>query len=110
MRRIDTATGSNGHQRGIGGDEAAETEPMSASLADASLADVVRELRALRSTLVAGHAELLTAAQAARFLGVGRSTFYRIVAAELGLKPVRMAGGKRWRRADLQAYVDRLRA
>ncbi len=75
----------------------------------ATLDDVCRELRGLRAAIACKQAELLPASRAAEFLGVGRSTLYRLMAAEPLLKPVRLPAGKRWRRADLQKYVDGLR-
>lgn len=74
----------------------------------ATLDDVVGELRGIRAAIAAANAELMQAKAAARFLGVSRSTLHRLASAETLLKPVRVGVGKRWRRADLQQYVDNL--
>jgi hypothetical protein len=77
--------------------------------APATLNDVCRELKQLRVTLASPQSELLTANQAARFLGVGRTKFFEMVAAVAALKPVKLPGaGKRWRRTDLIAFVTGL--
>ena len=74
------------------------------------LEDVMRELRLIRSALAANAVpELLTAKAAAQYLGIGKTKFFVLVS--LGLKPVRLPGaGKRWRRRDLQRFVDRLKS
>jgi excisionase family DNA binding protein len=73
------------------------------------LVDVVQELRALRAAIARQDAELMTAAQAARFLGIGKTKLYQLAALDERLKPVKLpGGGKRWRRADLEAFVASL--
>lgn len=69
-----------------------------------------RLLREIRNILASQSSELLTAAEAAAYIGVGRSTLYRMMEDEPMLKPVRMpSGNKLWRRRDLLAFVDSLR-
>jgi excisionase family DNA binding protein len=76
----------------------------------ATLDDVFKVLRGIRADLRAGGAGLLTAKEAARFLGIGRSTLYRLATTDKMLQPVRIGPAKtrRWRRTDLQAWLDRL--
>lgn len=53
---------------------------------------------------------LLTGPQAAAYLGVGLTTFERLTAAGELARPVSLPeGGKRWRRADLDRFVGRLK-
>lgn len=74
-----------------------------------TLDDLANILRGIRAELRAGNAELLRASQAANFLGIGRSTLYRMGQVEKLLQPVRTKGGRRWRRSDLLAYVANLK-
>ncbi len=75
-----------------------------------TLADVLQELRQIRTVLASGQAELLTAKQAARLLGISVASLYRLAAANAKLKPITVGhGSKRWRRADLQRYVAECR-
>ncbi len=78
---------------------------------DVGLAAVVRELRRVRELLEAQTTELLDARQAARFLGVSEATLYRLRAAGEVPASVRLGGGAliRWRRNDLQNYIEKLR-
>ncbi len=70
-----------------------------------TLADVVNELRELRSAMQASQGQLLTADEAAAFLGVGRTKFFELVQL-VPLSPVRLPGaGRMWRRTDLAAFV-----
>lgn len=48
---------------------------------------------------------LVTAAEAAKMLSLGQSTFWRKVAEKKLPQPVKIAGITRWRVADLQACV-----
>jgi excisionase family DNA binding protein len=50
---------------------------------------------------------LLKRDEAAAYLGVGVTTFNGLVAVE-EIKPVRIAGAIRYRRTDLDGYVERL--
>ncbi|MBI2805302.1 MAG: hypothetical protein HYX68_10035 [Planctomycetes bacterium] len=71
-----------------------------------TLADVVHELRAIRSVLASQQAELLTAKAAARFLSISVATLYRRAANIVILKPVAVSpGSRRWKRASLMQYV-----
>lgn len=75
----------------------------------ATLDDIVKELRELRTSLAQRHAELLNAEEAAAFLGVGRTKFFEMVAACPKLQSVKLPGsGRMWRRIDLVAFVARL--
>jgi excisionase family DNA binding protein len=49
---------------------------------------------------------LLDARQVAEALGVGRATFYRKLAAGCLPRPVRIGGMPRWRRTEIQAWVE----
>jgi len=53
---------------------------------------------------------LLTVEQTARVLQISRSGLYSILRADGGLRAVKLGGLTRIARADLEAYVDRLRA
>src|SRR5262245_46100452 len=53
---------------------------------------------------------LLSQPQAIEYLGVSRPTFYRLKSAGKLPKPVQVEGsGLRYRRADLEKYVERLK-
>ena len=49
---------------------------------------------------------LVTAAEAAKMLSMGSSTFWRKVAEKKLPQPVKVAGMTRWRVADLHACVE----
>jgi predicted DNA-binding transcriptional regulator AlpA len=49
---------------------------------------------------------LVTAAEAAKMLALGQSTFWRKVAEKKLPQPVKVAGITRWRVADLHACVE----
>jgi predicted DNA-binding transcriptional regulator AlpA len=52
---------------------------------------------------------LLTQEQAWAFVGLSRSAWYALRAADALPKPIMIPGaGQRWRRKDLEAWVDRL--
>jgi excisionase family DNA binding protein len=75
----------------------------------ATLDRVVELLRQLRD--VAGPPPLLLSAeQSWTYLGLSRSTFYRSVSAGTLPQPVGVEGsGPRWRRQDLDRFVERLK-
>lgn len=53
---------------------------------------------------------LLDAEQAAAYAGVSRSGWYRLVAAGVIPQAIRIEGvGPRWRRSDIDRWVERLR-
>ena len=73
-----------------------------------TLADVVRELREIRDAMQTGQGQLLTADEAAAFLGIGRTKFFELVQL-VPLPPVKLPGaGKMWRRSDLAEFVANL--
>ena len=49
---------------------------------------------------------LVTAAEAAKMLALGQSTFWRKVAEKKLPQPVKVAGITRWRVADLHACIE----
>lgn len=51
---------------------------------------------------------LVPAAEAAKMLSMGQSTFWRKVGEGSLPKPLKVAGMTRWRVADLQQFVDDL--
>jgi len=86
------------------------TTPIGAAEPDAAatLADVVREIRALRRAMAGNSALLLTAGEAAAYIGVGRTRFFELVQL-VPLPPVKLPGqGKMWRRSDLDDFVAAL--
>jgi len=48
---------------------------------------------------------LLDAREAARLLGLGRSTFYRLHTSGRVPSPVHLGGAVRWRREELEAWA-----
>jgi predicted DNA-binding transcriptional regulator AlpA len=77
----------------------------------ADLSALLREVKAIRKTLelqANGLPELLAAGDAARLLGLSRSTFFRLVAADRLPKPIRFGEQiRRWsRRALLDAALE----
>ncbi|RZA28062.1 MAG: AlpA family transcriptional regulator [Proteobacteria bacterium] len=51
---------------------------------------------------------LVPAAEAAKMLSMGRSTFWRMVGKKALPQPVKLCGLTRWRVADLQRCIDSL--
>jgi predicted DNA-binding transcriptional regulator AlpA len=71
------------------------------------LGALLRELKAIRKTLemqANGPPELLAAGDAARLLGLSRSTFFRLVAADKLPRPIRF--GEQIRRWSRRALLD----
>lgn len=76
----------------------------------ATLNDVCDKLEEVRRILASQSAELLTREQAANYLGIGTKTLQRLAGMNVLLRPVKTErGGKRWRKRDLDAYVEKLR-
>jgi predicted DNA-binding transcriptional regulator AlpA len=50
--------------------------------------------------------QLLRAADAAAFVGIGLRTFWRLLAAEQIPNPIRLGQSRFWRRSDLQRWID----
>jgi predicted DNA-binding transcriptional regulator AlpA len=71
-----------------------------------SLSDLLAEVRQVRRMSAA----LLCGRDAAAFLGMDRTSFYRRVAAGVIPKAVRVGNGpRRWRRAELEKFVGALK-
>ncbi len=60
----------------------------------------------MRSTHVTSLPLLVAADEAARMLGVGRSTLWALVKRKAAPPPVKIGGLTRWRVADLQQHVQ----
>jgi hypothetical protein len=76
-----------------------------------TLAAVLAELRQLRVDLKAGRGKLLTVDETARELALSPKTIRNQLSnGTFPIKPVRSAGGVRFRRVDLTTYVESLGA
>lgn len=79
----------------------------------AELRDVVRDLRSvvesLRPTSPGVGVDLLSAEDVARAIGVSERTLRRLRSRRDFPKPLRGPGPLRWRRAAVQAYMERAR-
>src|SRR4051812_18491269 len=71
----------------------------------ATLADVVRLLKALRDGHAAGPPQLLSAPAAARLCGMSTASWHRLRARDGTPRPVRIAGMVRYRRAELLEWI-----
>ena len=76
-----------------------------------TLAAVLAEIKQLRQDLKSSRAGLLTVDEAAQTLALSPKTIRnQLSAGRFPVKAVRSAGGVRFRRADLDRYVDSLGA
>jgi predicted DNA-binding transcriptional regulator AlpA len=70
-----------------------------------------RRRRRRRRDVVAEREGLMTARQAAAYLGISRRSLYRWSSLQLPEPPqiasIRVGGSRRWRRADLDDYIKR---
>lgn len=89
-----------------------ETIPIADHRADApTLADVMRELAALRAALAALVAErgsvaaYVSSREAAERLGISRATFHRQVAAGRLPAPIRLGKSSRWSWAEIEKSI-----
>lgn len=71
----------------------------------ALLADILAELRARN----APPPLMLAAKDAAELLGIGQTSFYAAVSGGDLPKPCDTPGGPRWKRSDLERWVERLK-
>jgi predicted DNA-binding transcriptional regulator AlpA len=76
-------------------------------MADGTVADILDELRQIRSTLEAGPVEGLNAQAAATLAGVSRSKWHGLVSRGLAPQPVNLDvdGCRRWLRSELVAWL-----
>jgi len=73
------------------------------------LRDVLEALERIEALLAEDSAAVLSRKQAARFLGISPASLDRLAASVPELRPIHPTPGRSvWRKADLQAYLDKL--
>ncbi len=73
------------------------------------LKDVVAALERIEAILAEDMAAVLSRKQAACFLGISPASLDRLAAGNPELRPIHPTPGRSvWRKADLQAYLDKL--
>lgn len=77
---------------------------------DVTLAHVVEKLEELRRIMASQSAELMTGPAAARYLGITPKALQRLSRLNVLLRPVKLeTGGRRYRKRDLDAYIEKMR-